>query len=465
MKKVFRFSLTVLLVGVLFCACFVTPAAAKTTSGKIGGGFTWTLDDQTGELILSGNGDIEEDAFEEFQQKVLISNKNNIKNIIIEENIKSIYTMDKYLSNTALPNLQTVLHKIPNGFSWEMDFVTSTMTISGNGKCPDLEPYFWASYGWPYIAYDYQTLKINDGITDMENCSLPSRNCIIGKNCKNIGSLYVFESFEVDSTNPTYASYEGSLYTKDYTKLLKTPSEKEGQLSFHPNLAIIGDQAFRMVNVDNLDIVIPWGVTTIEGSLFPSGSSGTGPIGATVVLPETLKNWNREVGGGGMMSITFLFGEGSQIFESGYYGTGVEFWPLLPKERYYSIYGITPNSLKTFQNGKTYYFDQNCKMAKGWKQVNGTWYYFNDYGAAVVKIWLKSGNKWYFMQADGTMATNKWVQWYNKWYYVGSDGAMYANRWIKSSGKWYYLGSDGVMYTNRYTPDGCWVNGSGVWVK
>ena len=130
-----------------------------------------------------------------------------------------------------------------------------------------------------------------------------------------------------------------------------------------------------------------------------------------------------------------------------------------------SYYGLTPNSLKTFQNGKTYYFDQNCKMAKGWKQASGNWYYFNDYGAAVVKIWLKSGNKWYFMQADGTMATNKWVQWYNKWYYVGSDGAMYANRWIKSSGKWYYLGSDGVMYTNRYTPDGCWVNGSGVWVK
>ena len=48
------------------------------------------------------------------------------------------------------------------------------------------------------------------------------------------------------------------------------------------------------------------------------------------------------------------------------------------------------------------------------------------------------------MQADGTMATDKWVQWYNKWYYVGSDGAMYAN---------------------RYTPDGYWVNDSGVWVK
>ena len=116
----------------------------------------------------------------------------------------------------------------------------------------------------------------------------------------------------------------------------------------------------------------------------------------------------------------------------------------MSKKDYYDYYDIKPNSLKTFQNGKTYYFDSNYKMATGWKKVNGTWYYFNDYGAAVVKIWLKSGGKWYYMQQDGTMATNKWIKWYNKWYYVGKDGAM---------------------YTNRKTPDGYYVNANGVWVK
>ena len=61
-----------------------------------------------------------------------------------------------------------------------------------------------------------------------------------------------------------------------------------------------------------------------------------------------------------------------------------------------------------------------------------------------MKIWIQEGNKWYFMQADGTMAKNKWIKWYNKWYYVGSDGAMYAN---------------------CYTPDGYWVDSSGLWVQ
>ena len=444
MKKILRVSLTVFLVGVLFCACFVTSAAAKTTSGKIDGGFTWTLDDQTGELILSGNGDIEEDAFEEFQQKVLISNKNKIKNIVIEENIKSIYAMDKYLSNTALPNLQTVLHKIPNGFSWEMDFVTSTMTISGNGKCPDLAPYSWKWYEKWYTGYCvYQTLKIDDGITEISN-DVQTTKIYIGADCKNITKYsYAYNSYEVAPSNPFYASYKDNLYTKDYTKLLLVPA-KTDQPSFHPNLSIIGDEAFQYLGHDDYYVVIPWGVTTIEGNLFRGGGPGGGPGSARIVLPETLKSSSIDIGGGDSSSLSyFVLPKGSPLFGN-LTSNKVSSEFALPKEEYYSIYGITPNSLKTFRNGKTYYFDQNCKMAKGWKQVAGDWYYFNDYGAAVVKIWLKSGNKCYFMQADGTMARNKWIQWYNKWYYVGSDGAMYAN---------------------RYTPDGYWVNGSGVWVK
>ena len=38
-----------------------------------------------------------------------------------------------------------------------------------------------------------------------------------------------------------------------------------------------------MVNVNNLYIVIPWGVTTVGGSFFPEGGPGTGPSGATII--------------------------------------------------------------------------------------------------------------------------------------------------------------------------------------
>ena len=456
MKKILRVSLTAFLVGVLFCVCFVTTAAAKTTSGKIDGGFTWTLDDQTGELTLSGNGDMGEDAFEEFQQKVLIPNKYDIKNIVIAKDIAQIYGASRYLNTTVLPNLQTLIHKLSDEFSWEKNFNTSVMTIKGKGKCPDLmlESYL-SMYRWP-------TVKIDNGITSLGRNYIVPDHLIVGKDCTDILGVSVEKSYQIDPENPTYASYDGCLYTKNYTKLIRTYRQSRTP-QFHPNLAIIEEEAFQMTDSqNNFEIVIPWGVTAIEGKLFEESGISGGP-NCRVILPETLLNWNGESGGGGWKDITFLFQEGSQVFKSKY-GTG-EQYQSMPKEEYNAIYGITPNSLKTFQNGKTYYFDQNCKMAKGWKQASGNWYYFNDYGAAVVKIWLKSGNKWYFMQADGTMATNKWIHWYGKWYYVGSDGAMYANRWIKSSGKWYYLGSDGAMYTNRYTPDGYWVNGSGVWAQ
>ena len=45
------------------------------------------------------------------------------------------------------------------------------------------------------------------------------------------------------------------------------------------------------------------------------------------------------------------------------------------------------------------------KMAIGWKEVDGDWYYFDDSGAAATD-WLLSGGKWfYFDYIDYTMET------------------------------------------------------------
>jgi len=38
-----------------------------------------------------------------------------------------------------------------------------------------------------------------------------------------------------------------------------------------------------------------------------------------------------------------------------------------------------------------------------------------------------------------------------------------ATGWVKDNGKWYYLASSGNMLRNTYTPDGYYVDGSGVW--
>ena len=51
------------------------------------------------------------------------------------------------------------------------------------------------------------------------------------------------------------------------------------------------------------------------------------------------------------------------------------------------------------------------------------------------------------------------------WYYFRSSGAMAKDYWVQTGENWYYLGSDGAMVKNAYTPDGYYVNKSGVWVR
>ena len=64
-------------------------------------------------------------------------------------------------------------------------------------------------------------------------------------------------------------------------------------------------------------------------------------------------------------------------------------------------------------------------MAKGWRQVDG---------------------KWYFLRSNGAMAKNQWEK-------------------VEENGQWFYLGADGAMLTNTTTPDGSRVDESGAWVQ
>ena len=370
-----------------------------------------------------------------------------------------------------------------NGFSYTINDDTKIIFIKGTGKFPDNCDEFLHNQD-----YEGYTLNIGNGITDCSNlCAYYCEKVILGKDVQTqVNTLsYPRPHYEVDSDNPYLSSYHGSLYTKGFQKLLWYSPEGEVLNDFHPNVSIIGKGAFARYwpsgknnvhpnpkhihspyfwGLDNNRsghpiIVIPWGVTTIEEAVFTST-----PTFYLYVIPDTavhlgkpdntnfshssIPSWipsrNNPSAWKAWQNNGAVDMGNSHLYANVISDIIAENITDIPSDYIASYYDLKPNSLKTFQNGKTYYFDSNYKTLKGWNYADGNWYYFNDYGAAVVKIWLKSGNKWYFMQADGTMATDKWVQWYNKWYYVGSDGAMYSN---------------------RYTPDGYWVNANGVWVQ
>ena len=109
-----------------------------------------------------------------------------------------------------------------------------------------------------------------------------------------------------------------------------------------------------------------------------------------------------------------------------------------------------------------YYFDDDMyewyycidgKGCKGWKQIDGTWYYFDPeyaymYDGIIVTI---DGNKYIFAD-NGAMKTG-WCSYSNKggatlWWYAAPDGALYVNKWLSQDGNWYYFGSDAQMVSN-----------------
>ena len=136
-------------------------------------------------------------------------------------------------------------------------------------------------------------------------------------------------------------------------------------------------------------------------------------------------------------------------------------------------YYLDPDTLLASSNsekkieGKTYSFDDSCAMVTGWrkwgveervigeidwswadasgvevtgwKQLNGTWYYFDlDTLRAIEDGGTKVGGKWYAFDKSCAMVTG-WRKWAgNTWSWHDASGAA-ATGWKKINGKWYFF--------------------------
>ncbi len=125
------------------------------------------------------------------------------------------------------------------------------------------------------------------GCTALKSVTLPE-NVEEFFNCDNYmgGSFCGCESLEeinVDKDNKTYKSIDGVVFTKDGKKLVLCPNGKRTETYNVPNgTEIIGWDSFcNQQHVKN--IVIPEGVTTIEGWAFSDCGM------ETISLPESLK--------------------------------------------------------------------------------------------------------------------------------------------------------------------------------
>ena len=86
-------------------------------------------------------------------------------------------------------------------------------------------------------------------------------------------------------------------------------------------------------------------------------------------------------------------------------------------------------------------------------------------GSYAAGSWKQSADgRWWWDYGDGTWAAAEWLYISGKWYYFREDGYM-ATGWITLYNKSYYLDPvSGAMYKSVRTPDGLYVNESGVYV-
>ena len=154
---------------------------------------------------------------------------------------------------------------------YTFDFKTRTITLQGTGTWP-------TGWGDEWLA---QTVIVGDNIETYDNLVMTE---YLEMGAKLKGDIECFRKISkgitVDSQNPYFSSYEGCLYSKDFTTLYVVP-ETIAAPKFHPALTTLTYGC--LFPPDGTTIIIPWGVTTLEDSCI----FGTN---CTFILPDTVSN-------------------------------------------------------------------------------------------------------------------------------------------------------------------------------
>jgi len=140
-------------------------------------------------------------------------------------------------------------------------------------------------------------------------------------------------------------------------------------------------------------------------------------------------------------------------------------------EYYFKVRAVNSNSKKGdwYESDYIYVDDEmlaNIKAGNYNSTTNSSGSTTNAPGNSQQASWIKDSVGWWYRYADGSYPTNGWLQINNQWYCFDSVGYMRTG-WVQAGdGNYYYCDlTNGNMVTNTWTPDGYYVNESGIWVK
>lgn len=137
---------------------------------------------------------------------------------------------------------------------------------------------------------------------------------------------------------------------------------------------------------------------------------------------------------------------------------------------------LTPGDWKR-EDGAWRFCDPEQNAYAGWVLTSSGWYYMDPSDGKMVTGWKQiNGSRYYFETQQGKTEGKMHTGWYQdeqgKWYFFNNksgektEGTMVTGwKWI--DGKCYYFSENedaGVLYVNTVTPDGFSVNDQGQWV-
>lgn len=109
------------------------------------------------------------------------------------------------------------------------------------------------------------------------------------------------------------------------------------------------------------------------------------------------------------------------------------------------------------ENGHLINYSNGIEAAiSGWRDFEGSWYWFANSSKATESKWVKTGGKQYRLGADGKMITGSFSV-DNALYHATSSGAIVTGSgWVKADGNWWYPNSNGALRTGWLYAGGSW---------
>ena len=247
--------LSVFLALALLCAVLPSltlSARAETESGDCGENLTWSYDTDTGALVITGSG-----AMEDY-----------VGNSLIEEDPFARIEMAPWYYSYMLNDCGVTSVSLPEGLTSIGDraFYSGGMFFFDTVSIPDT------------VTRIGEEAFYN--CTSLTELTIPYSVTYIGTaafyNCQSLTSI------DVDPNNQSYCSIDGVLYNKAMTELIRCPGRKTGVFHIPESVTSIAETAFSGCT-ELTEITIPNGVKEIAASAF-SWCTGL----TRIVIPDSV---------------------------------------------------------------------------------------------------------------------------------------------------------------------------------